>query len=151
MEKIQEVDILFLIKHLNKCLEIDLNNRLEKFGLTGPQGRIILYVKHFSDCGNPVCQNDLMLKFKHSKSTISGFIKRMEAKGFISKEMRGNQCLLRPTELANQMVKSIDDSRTETVDLMLKGFSKEEQDTIKSLVEKMIINLKGDEHICGIK
>lgn len=146
-----EPDVLYLSKYLTRILDYDLNEKLDKFDLTSAQGRILFFVKHNADEGIKICQSDIIKRFDLSKSTMSGLIKRLSAKDFIRIESCKNQTFIYPSEKTNDLVKYFEDNREKVKELMLKDISKENQELLKELLEKMINNMKEGSNICGKK
>ena len=144
MNQSRKNDIIFLVKYLNKLLDKDLDARLSEFDLTGQQGRILFYVARRTNCENiEVHQNDIEKEYHLSKSTVSGLVKRMEKKGVISIEKQHPYAVLKPTEEGERIIHQLIDRKTETIDKLMNGLNKEQQDSLCIELTKLIENMEG--------
>ena len=144
-----DTDILMEIRHLNKCLRKDFDDKLAKHGLTGTQGRVLFYVNRNKEEGKEIHQSDLEKCFQLSKSSVSELLGRMIKNDLIEK-IRVKACYsLIPTEKGKSIVDEILSSRTEVVEKLFKGFNQEEIDNVMEYMKRMIDNVKEEECVCG--
>lgn len=144
-------DILLQLKHLNKCLKQDFDERLEKFGLTSHQGRILFCVNYFFEEGKNIHQSDLEEIFHLSKSSVSEMVSRMVASGLLSRELDKPYFKLVPTEKGLSAIDQINVGKQETINELFKGFKKKEIELAKKFVHRMILNVDKEEELCGKK
>lgn len=138
----QEKDILVLIKELGKELKSDCDRRLEEFGLTSVQGRVLLHIAKWTDRGQEVHQNDLEKHWNLSKSTVSGIVARLEKKGLICRENARPNVILKVTEKGMCIIEHIVIKRNDTMNKLLKGLSPKEQKTMIQNIKRLIDNMK---------
>lgn len=135
-------DIIYLIKYLEKLIDADLDNRLELYGLTGQQGRVLFYIHRKTENEHlEIHQNDIENEYHLSKSTVSGLVKRMEKKGIISIEKQHPYAILRTTDKAKDILCHLRKHRDEAVNQLLKGIDNKDE-LLKKLLT-MINNMEG--------
>ncbi len=74
-----------LIKHIDKKLMCGLNTALSKYDITVMQHHVLAYV-YCNQYKGDVFQRNIEDVFKCSNPTITGILKRLEAKDYISRE-----------------------------------------------------------------
>jgi len=135
-------DILYLLKSIDKHLKEGFNKRLESYGLTGHQGRILLYIIRSTIDGNQVHQIDIEKQFNYSKSTVSEFVNRMISKGFLTKEIDKPYAVLIPTEKSYSLEKLLDKSRKEILNKLTTNISNDDKEKLLEILNKILINIK---------
>lgn len=135
-------DILYLIRILNKQLYLDFNKRSEELGITGPQARILLYIHHHNENGEKIRQVDIEKNFNLSKSTVSGFIKRMEKNGIIKRISEKSSIYLVPDERGKTIVDTLAENRNQVVDKLLKGLDEDERRIFIESIRKALKNFE---------
>ena len=136
-------DIIYLIKNLNKLLQNDFNSRLEQYGLTCHQGRVLFYLNKKVNIEHKVVhQNDIEKDFNLTKSSVSGLVKRMVANGLIDKKIAHPYAELTPSEKAVSIVDTVFNEKTVTVDKLMKGLSKKQVKILNETIQQMISNLE---------
>ena len=144
MNQSRRNDIIFLVKYLGKLIDKDFDARLSEYDLTGQQGRILFYINKKTNCDKQeVHQNDIENEYHLSKSTVSGIVKRMEKKGIISIEKQHPYAVLKPTEEGERIIHNLHERRTDSVNRLINGLSKEEQDDLCIELNKLIENMEG--------
>jgi len=134
-------DILLQIKHLSKCLKQDFDLRLESYGLTGQQGRILFCINYFFDENKSLHQSDIEEIFHLSKSSVSEMVTRIESNGLIKRELDKPYFKLVPTEKGRSIVEQIKKGKNETIEKLFYGFKKREIENVKKYVTRMIKNI----------
>ena len=138
-------DILFLIRTLNKQLYLDFNKRSEELGITGPQARILLFIHHRDEIGEKVRQVDIEKNFNLSKSTVSGFMKRMEKNGIIKRINEKTSTYLIPDERGKTIIDNLAENRNMVVNKLLKGLNNEQKIEFMEYIKKALKNFEETE------
>lgn len=139
--------ILFQIKHLNKTLDLDFSKRLEVYDLTPQQGRIILFIcdnYEKMDISQKMCESIWRL----SKSTISGLIKRLEAKSLITITRIKKEHILKPTKEGLKIRDAFIENRKKVIAKLLEGMSEEEINIMSDYFTRMIKNIEKEDSEC---
>lgn len=144
-------DILMQIKHLSKCLKQDFDLRLESFGLTSQQGRLLFCINKYFDENKAIHQSDLEELFHLSKSSVSEILSRMQSNNLITRVLDKPYFKIVPTESGRAIIDKILDSRKETISKLFTGFSNADIANISSYISRMIINIEKEDEVCGIK
>ena len=143
----KEDDILFLIRTLNKQLFLDFNKRSEELGITAPQARILFFINENEN----VRQVDIEKRFNLSKSTVSGFIKRMERNQVIKRVHKGSSINLIPDEKGLRIIDSLKKNRYLVIERLLKGMDEKERQDFVNKVKQALKNFEEteEENTCG--
>ncbi len=140
-----------MFKVIQIRLENDMNRKMQELDLTSAQGHIIGFLAHSEQ---PPCARDLEKHFGLSHPTVSGLLRRMEAKGFVQ---------IRPDETDGRvkriflMEKGIACSRTihqsiqKNEQLLLDGFGPEEAELLHRMLIRVIGNLGVEPEITNAK
>ena len=137
-------DIIYLIRHLNKLLQNDFDERIAKYDLTGQQARLLFYINRMTNIENiEVHQNDIEREFHLAKSTVNGLISRLEKKEFIVKTIQNKYSILNITEKGISMIEELKEGRKDTIDRLFKGFSEEEKQLSISKLNILLDNFTG--------
>ncbi|HNX16478.1 MAG TPA: MarR family transcriptional regulator [Bacilli bacterium] len=140
----REPELLGLFRYLNKQLELSFNARLENYGLTSQQGRVIFFINYHTNILKEIVkQSDLEHHFRLSKSTISGLVKRLTNNGFIEKGDSNQNYAINLTEKGEKTISSFKKANEETRDILLRGFSEDKKEEMKQSLRQMIDNLEG--------
>jgi len=141
VDNIFDVDILLKVKHLNKCIKQDYDERLAEYGLTCQQGRVLFFVAKQTSDNIEIHQNDIEERFLLSKSNISEIISRMIRSDFLVKEKKNKYCIIKPTAKGEEIVEKILNHRQEIIKQLFLGFSKTEIQQISTNIDIMINNM----------
>ena len=138
--------VSMLIKHIHLYFEKQLNSYIAEYELTAAQNDILWFMK-FNDYKeiNPI---DIEKRFMLSRPTITGLLKRLEAKGFIyfaesNKDRRYKQVLL--TEKGKEYSQTAREKLEYMINVLCKGFEDKELKELKEVLNKMFDNLKESE------
>lgn len=139
-----DVPISLLFKIADVTFSKRLNSANEEYGLTGNQAQLLGTIRKCRKEMDEVFPSTLEEKMHVSRPTMSGLLKRLEAKGFIifapsSKDKRYKQVLL--TEKAEAVNQRIGEKIFETERKMLEGISEEDVEIARTIVKKMIDNI----------
>jgi len=138
----KEDQILHLLRILNTELRSEFDKKLQSFGLTGQQGRIMFYMNYREEKDEIVHQNDIEKTFSLSKSTVSGLVSRLENKGFITKKAVPPYVDLKLTSKGKNLVETFKNGRSEVRKKLFKDISKEDRASLLNIVEKLVSNIK---------
>lgn len=137
-------DIIYLIKHLDKLLQIDFDQRVSHFGLTGSQARVLFFINRKVNIEHvKVHQNDIQREFSLTKSTVNGLISRLLKTGYIIKRNAHPYVELEPTEEGKQILDQIRLGKNETIEKLFKGLPEEDKVNTINKLKILIENLKG--------
>ena len=140
------------IKHLSKCLKRDFDERLESYGLTGHQGRILFCINKCYEDKRDVHQSDIEECFHLSKSSVSEMVSRMVSNDLIKRDGTRQCYSLIPTEKGKSIVNEIHESRKEVVEKLFSGFNEQDISNITKYIQIMISNIEKEEvDLCGKK
>ena len=145
---IQEVIFLdyrygHMLRILHWCTDQAMTTALESMELTASQGHIMAFLAHQK---TPPCPRDIESEFQLSHPTVSGLLSRMEQKGFIELRTdpddrrckriyilpKGEQC----HELMHRTIR-------ENEKRIVEGFTPEEQELFRQLLQRAITNMGG--------
>lgn len=138
-------DLIWQIKHLQKLLKNDFEERLAKFDLTCEQGRALFFIHYSTKDGKEVHQNDIQNRFHLSKSSVSGLISRMIKNELIEKTSSGQYSILSPTQKGIEITEYFRETRLKTINKLFNGFSSKEKDQITSNINKLINNMEKED------
>ena len=118
-----------------------MSNALEQMDLTASQGRILGYLNHAKE---PLCPRDIEQTFHMSHPTVSGLLARLEKKGFLElrsdpTDRRCKRIFLLPR--AQECFTLMDQAIEQNEQQMVKGFSPEEQELFRKLLDRAIYNM----------
>ncbi|MCQ2087272.1 MAG: MarR family winged helix-turn-helix transcriptional regulator [Bacilli bacterium] len=143
-----ESDVIFQIRHLSKCLKKDFDERLESFGLTAQQGRILFCVCRNYEAKTEIHQSDIEKFFQLSKSSVSEMVSRMIANQLIGKVKVNNRYVLVPTQKGQSIVSDIHESKKGVIKKLFDGFTEEEINNITNYIKKMTDNIEKEGKKC---
>ncbi|WKY45889.1 MarR family transcriptional regulator [Eubacteriaceae bacterium ES2] len=139
----QQFNFGVTIKQLNNIMEIRFNKSLKKWDLTYSQFSVIMYL--FLNQNQQIKQKDIEDVFMLKGSTVTGIIKRLEEKDFITRQSdpsdrRVNYLNLLPKGLAleNFVYEEVDRLEKET----LRVFTQSEKKVLEGLLRRGLDNLK---------
>ncbi len=124
-----------------------MNRALAQWDLTAAQAHIMCYLVHQQE---PPCARDLEGFFRLTHPTISGLLRRMEAKGFLEQRSDLQDRRIKriyPLEKSLACQQSIDACIQETEEQLLRGFSPEEQKMLLNLLKRAAQNIREESTI----
>lgn len=137
-------DIVYLFRYINKIIGADLDKRLAEYGLTGVQGRILLFISKTNNIDKcEVHQNDIENAFNLSKSTVSGIVRRLEKNGFITVEKQHPYAILKESDKGKDAVHYVLNHRAQFAEELFKDVSEKEKESLKNALLKLINNMEG--------
>ena len=118
--------------------------RMSRFGMTPAQTHVLL---HLHQSGGQLPQRELLDSLKVKPSTVNGILDRMEEKGLVERTVSGTdarQRLVALTLAGRKREEQVKQAFLEAEALIVRGLTKEETDTLRSLLERVIQNLEED-------
>ncbi len=138
----QSHDIAFLLKRVNDNLNKYLNNQLHRTGLTSFQLRMIQYIKENES--EKKAQKDVEEYFGISHPTVVTSIHSLHQKGYLNVDtdtIDRRIKVLTLTEKGADLVHTIHEFRKKTDADLLQNLSKEEVQSLRSILTKISTNL----------
>lgn len=132
-----------LIKQMHDCLEKQANNALRPKDLTMMQVAVLMVLRDAED--KRLSMKDLERHFQVAQSTIVGIISRLEQKGFV--EAVGDATdrrikLAHITPAGEMCCRESEKYQQEAEEMLLRGFSQEEQAVFHALLTRAADNVK---------
>ena len=121
-----------------------MDARMSRFGMTPTQTHVLL---HLHQSGGQLPQRELLDSLKVKPSTVNGILDRMEEKGLVERSVSGTdarQRLVALTPAGREREEQVKQTFLEAEALIVQGLTKEETDTLRSLLERVIQNLEED-------
>ena len=121
-----------------------MDARMSRFGMTPAQTHVL---PHLHQSGGQLPQRELLDSLKVKPSTVNGILDRMEEKGLVERTVSGTdarQRLVALTLAGRKREEQVKQAFLEAEALIVRGLTKEETDTLRSLLERVIQNLEED-------
>ena len=121
-----------------------MDARMSRFGMTPAQTHVLL---HLHQSGGQLPQRELLDSLKVKPSTVNGILDRMEEKGLVERTVSGTdarQRLVALTLAGRKREEQVKQAFLAAEALIVRGLTKEETDTLRSLLERVIQNLEED-------
>ena len=134
-----------LTKSINVAIEKEKNRYLAEYGLTAAQTDVIQYVSIAERHGIEVNQVDIEREYHLSNPTVTGILKRLEAKGFIEKRESKKDhrykwiCM---TEKARAVHEKSWPTKARIEEHLMEGIPEETRKIAIAAMEKMLENMK---------
>lgn len=130
-----------LFKQISLAFDASLQHEATKYDLTSSQARMLIYLMK---ANHPVNQRELELFYHLSNPTVTGLMKRMEGKGFITRETsyedaRSKNIIL--TDKAREISGEVLLNLKKKEKCILQGLSEEEQRTLRNLLDRVLDGL----------
>lgn len=131
-----------LLKRIHMIMEYNFNTVVARYGLTTAQVDMLILM--FRNRGKPMCQREIEERLGLKNPTVTGTLKRLEAKGFIERvplesDRRFNQ--ITPTAKAWELDAALLSSIKASESQMTSGFSEEEHAALYGYLCRIIDNL----------
>ncbi|WP_298032332.1 MarR family winged helix-turn-helix transcriptional regulator [uncultured Dysosmobacter sp.] len=125
-----------------------MDARLSGYDVTPAQTHALLYLHHH---GGSAPQCELTAFWKVKPSTANGILDRMEEKGLVRRTVIGSDArkrLITLTEKGEERQLLFRERFMDTERALLRGFTLEEEQTLRSLLDRIIRNLEEDRKLC---
>ena len=131
-----------LLKRIHMIMEYNFNTVVARYGLTTAQVDMLILM--FRNRGKPLCQREIEERLGLKNPTVTGTLKRLEAKGFVERvplesDRRFNQ--ITPTAKAWELDAALLSSIKASESQMTSGFSEEEHAALYGYLCRIIDNL----------
>ena len=137
-------NIIFLVIYLHKLIDKDFDAKASSLGITGQQARILLYINRMKNCEQKdIHQNDIENEFHLSKSTVSGLVKRLEAKELITITKQHPYAIVELSERGKDIICHLIEHRKENIDQLTKGLDEKDKKVACEYLVKLIENMEG--------
>lgn len=129
---------------LARTIECSSNRALNKYGITCSQMNVIQFlIKCKKNGRTPVFQKNIENCLKLSNPAVSGILRRLEAKGLITRkasfsDSRHKEIML--TEAADELEQYIESYIERNEKILLEGISKDECEKLKANIYTMLDN-----------
>lgn len=131
----------YQFKIIDEKIKMRADADLKRHGLTLTQTRVMGFL---AEMGGQVTQKEIEEDLQVSHPTVVGLVSRMEQKGFVTTcpdLMDRRNKLVKLTERALDVEQVIDMTVQQHDAELLRGFSEEEQETLKRFLDRIICNL----------
>lgn len=129
-------------KRLHNIMENDFNKEMAKSELTRSQMEVLIYL--MSNRLKDISGRDIEKFFDLTNPTVTGILNRLEAKGFIVREISPDDArskYIKVTEKAIESKREAKKVMKQVKEKLFEGITKEEIETINTLLEKMLNNM----------
>ena len=133
-----------LLGHCAHLAKERMDARLSGFDVTPAQMHTLLYLHHHD---GRALQCEITGHLRVKPSTAAGILDRLEEKGLVERSVSGDDArrrLITLTEKGCQQREQLRQIHQEAETLMLQGFSPEETEQLRSLLERLRKNLEED-------
>ena len=131
----------------NLLIRQRMNERLQDYDLTPVQAQVILYLTRQNE-RQRVNQRTLGEVLRVKPSTVNGIVERLEERGFLERHpgVQDARCrMISVTEKGRALEKALSDGIVETEQKILKGFTEEEGELLRSYLLRILENLSEKE------
>ncbi|MBQ8967055.1 MarR family transcriptional regulator [Ruminococcus sp.] len=142
MRKSKQAEVIRASKYAHQKIECIINARLADKDITAAQSHVLMYIIYHPA---PVYPSDIQRDMHISAATVSGLVKKLRSKGYLTLEgcdtderRRG----LIVTEKALSHKAEIESCMSSIEDHAFKGFTEEELENLHGLLIRMAENLK---------
>lgn len=127
-----------------KLAKANMDARVSRYDVTPAQTHVLLYLQQH---GGQVPQHELTGYLRVKPSTVNGVLDRMEEKGLVRRSVSGSDArrrILTLTEKGAEQQSAFQRSFLDVEEAMVRGFSPQERESLLSLLDRVIQNLKED-------
>ena len=132
------------IPMLHNQFKEQMNRMVDKIDLTTSQTHVLFYLKSHGD--EEVIQKDIEEKFNLSNPTVTGVIKRLEAKGFVTRTVSSKDARSKSIHLTEKSIAASEEMKQALLEAnkkVFEGFSEDELDVLEECFKRMLHNLEG--------
>lgn len=125
-----------------KLAKANMDARVSRYDVTPAQTHVLLYLQQH---GGQVPQHELAEFLRVKPSTVNGVLDRMEEKGLVRRSVSGSDArrrLITLTDKGAEQQALFQQSFLDVEGAMVRGFTQEERETLCTLLDRVIENLK---------
>lgn len=137
------MELLRLCKMLHYSLKEGMEWGIRQTGIDLTPAQLDVLMSVAQGGGEPVNQRDIEEQLRLSNPTVTGILKRLEKKGFVTRTVgkRDRRCKeVRLTEKCAALGEQLRPQPQEMLGRLFEGFTPEEFDTINSLILRLLKN-----------
>ena len=143
------VGLLTSIQHI---MNKRFNSHLEQMDLTVTQLNVLIFV--IDSYGSEINQRDIERGFHLTNPTVTGILKRLEAKGFVKRvtsQSDARSKIITATDYAVEIYKRMDGCHISMENMLMSEFTDEEKETFWNLLNKFHSGISSMENVelCG--
>ena len=141
----QAEKIGLLTKSINNAIEKERNRYLAEYDLTAAQADVLKYVTIAYSLGIEINQVDIEKEFHLSNPTVTGILKRLEAKGFIEKRESQKDRRYKwicATRSAERVHRRSSNNKGRVEEYLLRGIPEDQRAVTIAALETMLENIK---------
>lgn len=141
----RKMEFLRLCKALHRAMQDGIERSIRQVGVDLTTSQLDVIISIAQGCGRPVNQRDIEEELRLTNPTVTGILKRLERKGFVtrtvgSRDRRYKE--VRLTERCALLGERLHPSAQEMLGGMFQGFTQEEFDTLTQLLRRLVENCK---------
>ena len=144
MEKVQkEMEFFRLYRALHNMMREGIEQGLRQMGVDLTSSQLDVLICIAQGGGRPVNQKDIEEELHLSNPTVTGILKRMERKGFISRTVGSRDRRykeVRLTEKCARLGDRLHPSALDHLEALFRGITREEFDTLNRLLRQLLEN-----------
>jgi len=145
MSSIHNDHITFKAKLVSKHCEKAIGNITREVDLTHVQSFILGYIHEHKD--SEICQRDIEHKFNITHPTVTGILKRLEEKGFITcvpSEKDRRFKIIKETDKAEKLHVTITNAIENAENEVTSCLTDDEKETLSALLDKILSSIYSD-------
>lgn len=147
----KQMEFLRLFKLLNSTLREHIDRNIKALELTTSQLDVLVSIAQH--CGRPVSQREIEEELHLSNPTVTGILKRLERKGFITRTVGARDRRYREVRLTEKCARLAERLQPEGKLMLMRafrGFTPEEFDTLNRMLERLLENCRQvrEEQLC---
>jgi DNA-binding MarR family transcriptional regulator len=134
-----------IFRRISHAAKKETDNNLRKLNLTMSQGLVLEYLNNTKD--DELTQKAIEQHFNLQHPTVSGILKRLEKHEFITTAVNKTDRRVKDiflTEKAKKIEEIARQDKKQMEDVLVKGLSKEEIETLRGLLKKVLNNMTGE-------
>ncbi len=141
-------DAFFLFKQIQICFGKSCKDSFSGLDLTHSQAHLLMYITCSGQ--KEITQRDIEKKFGLSNPTVTGILKRLEAKGFITRHISENDNrykIISITDKSKEICSNVKISIQAAENKLFDKMNESEINSLCLMFEKMLANISDSNHI----
>ena len=139
----RKMEFLRLCKALHRAMQDGIERSIRQTGVDLTTSQLDVIICIAQGCGRPVNQRDIEEELRLTNPTVTGILKRLERKGFVtrtvgSRDRRYKE--VRLTEKCARLGEQLHPTAEELLGGMFDGFTAEEFETLNRLLRRLVAN-----------